>query len=69
MPDTEVAAAFFDGIIYPKGAAALKQLLYVIGAPDFKKALQQYFTAFAWSNVTTDDFINSISPSFPVAQI
>lgn len=35
VPDTDVARSVFDGITYAKGAATLKQLMFMIGEDSF----------------------------------
>lgn len=43
VPNTDVAASIFDGITYAKGAATMKQLMFVVGEESFSKALKNYF--------------------------
>jgi aminopeptidase N len=43
VEDTDVALSIFDGITYAKGAAVLKQLVFVVGEVGFQKGLQSYF--------------------------
>ena len=57
MPDTDIASSIFDGITYAKGAAVLKQLMFLVGENNFSKGLQSYFERFKWSNATIDDFL------------
>jgi aminopeptidase N len=65
VSDTDVAASIFDGITYNKGAAVLKQLMFVVGQANFSSALKSYFARFAWSNATIADFIQDFRPYFP----
>ena len=57
VPNTSVADSIFDGITYSKGAATMKQLLFLMKEENFSKALSQYFHKYAWSNATLIDFI------------
>lgn len=57
VPDTDVAASIFDGITYAKGAAVMKQLMFLIGEASFSQGLQAYFEQYKWSNATIDDFL------------
>jgi aminopeptidase N len=43
VPDTFTAESIFDGITYSKGAATMKQLMYLIGEESFSQALKSYF--------------------------
>ena len=64
VPNTSLATAYFDSITYRKGSTCLKQLLFLMGEDNFLKGLTDYFTKFAWSNGTIDDFLNSMSLYF-----
>lgn len=64
VKNTSVAQSIFDGITYAKGAATLKQLLFLMGAQNFSAALKDYFTKFAYKNTVLDDFINSLQAHF-----
>ena len=59
--DVATAAASFDNITYPKGAAVLKQLVAFVGEDVFVAALRSYFTKHAWGNTTLDDLIAEIA--------
>lgn len=61
VKDTSEAFASFDSITYGKGAAALRQLSFLVGEKTFQKALSKYFKEFATKNATTQDFLNSIA--------
>lgn len=55
---TEEADGVFDGISYSKGAACLKQLVYVVGFENWSKAMKVYFEKYAWKNAELADLIN-----------
>ena len=59
--DVETAAAAFDNITYPKGAAVLKQLVAFVGEDTFVTALRSYFRKHAWGNTTLDDLVAEIA--------
>lgn len=65
VPDTDVATANFDGIIYGKGAAVIEQLHYLIGHDNFSAGLKKYFDRFAWGNTTIDDLLEDLEEYFP----
>ena len=50
MEDTHVAESIFDGITYSKGAATMKQLMYLMGEEAFSKSLASYFHKYAFKN-------------------
>ena len=60
LADVESAAATFDDITYPKGAAVLKQLVAFVGEDVFVTALRSYFRKHAWGNTTLDDLIAEV---------
>ncbi|HEX8488437.1 MAG TPA: aminopeptidase N [Propionibacteriaceae bacterium] len=60
IPDTAAAAASFDAITYPKGAAVLKQLVAYVGEDNFVAALAAYFRRYAWQNTTLFDLVHEI---------
>jgi aminopeptidase N len=62
--DTFTAESIFDGITYSKGAATMKQLMYLIGEENFSKALAAYFKKHEFSNAILDDLLSSIEPYF-----
>jgi aminopeptidase N len=64
VPNTSLAKVYFDGITYRKGMMTLKQLSFIMGQDNFYKGVHIYFTNFAWSNGTIDDFLASIAPYF-----
>lgn len=57
VANTSVADSIFDGITYSKGAATMKQLLYLMTEDNFSKALSQYFHKYEWKNATIEDFL------------
>jgi aminopeptidase N len=60
LVDVAAAAATFDHITYPKGAAVLKQLVAYVGEDVFVSALRSYFRKHAWGNTTLEDLIAEI---------
>ena len=62
--NTEEIANYFDGITYSKGAAVLKQLMFLIGEKSFSQALGKYFLKYEWSNATLDDFIEIMNDEY-----
>ena len=64
VADTFTAESIFDGITYAKGAATMKQLMYLIGEDSFSKALAAYFKKHEFSNAVFDDLLNSMKPFF-----
>ena len=61
VADVATAAANFDAITYPKGAAVLKQLVAYVGEDTFLTALRGYFRDHAWANTTLDDLIAELT--------
>lgn len=61
VPDVRTAKSNFDGITYAKGASALKQLHFFVGAEGFRNGLRNYFKTYAWSNTRRENFIQSIA--------
>ena len=55
---TEEADGVFDGISYSKGAACMKQLVFVVGLENWSKAMKVYFERYAWKNAQLSDLIN-----------
>src|SRR6185369_2954688 len=58
--DVAAAAASFDGITYPKGASALKQLFALVGEPACVAGLRSYFAHHAWGNTTLTDLMREL---------
>jgi len=57
VDDVAAAAASFDGITYPKGASALKQLFAFVGEEACVAGLRSYFAKYAWGNTKLDDLM------------
>jgi len=64
VANTQVAESIFDGITYSKGAATMKQLMFVVTEEGFSKALSEYFHKFAWKNTILEDFIGAMQHQF-----
>lgn len=62
--DTEEIMNYFDGITYSKGAAILKQLLFIIGEKAFSRALGVYFGKYKWENARLEDFISALNTEY-----
>jgi len=60
-----VADSIFDGITYNKGAAVLKQLMFLVGDIGFSDALKKYFSRFMWSNADIKDLLDDLADFFP----
>ena len=62
MPVDDVAAAManFDGITYPKGASALKQLFAFVGEEACVAGLRAYFAKHAWGNTRLADLMSEL---------
>jgi aminopeptidase N len=58
--DVAAAAASFDGITYPKGASALKQLFALVGEQASVAGLRNYFAKYAWGNTTLTDLMREL---------
>jgi aminopeptidase N len=58
--DVAAAAASFDGITYPKGASALKQLFALVGETACVAGLRSYFAKHAWGNTTLTDLMREL---------
>lgn len=65
VKNTDVAMNNFDGITYSKGAALIKQLVYMVGTDGFQNGLKSYFSRFRWGNATIFDFLDDMKPYFP----
>ena len=50
VENTQIAESIFDGITYSKGAATMKQLMYLMGEENFSRALSDYFHKYAFTN-------------------
>lgn len=56
IKNTEETRTVFDGITYCKGAAILKQIMFILGEEGFSRAIAQYFSKYKWDNAKLDDF-------------
>ena len=61
VENTQIAESIFDGITYSKGAATMKQLMYLMGQDKFSQALSEYFHKYAFKNAKLDDLLNCLS--------
>ena len=68
VANTSVADSIFDGITYSKGAATMKQLLFLMKEENFSKALSEYFKKYEWSNATLIDFIAEMKKHYNVQE-
>jgi aminopeptidase N len=69
VDDTSTAESIFDGITYSKGAATMKQLMYLVGEDSFSAALKQYFHKFEFGNAVLDDLLASMDVYFQKSNI
>ena len=60
VDNTEQSETQFDGITYSKGAAVLKQLVYIIGFENFRDGMRHYFSFHKWRNADLEDFFTSL---------
>lgn len=67
VPETKLSASPFDDITYDKGAAVLQMLSSTLdkstldrSSSTFHKSLGHYVKKYAYSSVTTDDFLGSL---------
>eukprot|EP00727_Mastigamoeba_balamuthi_P010400 m51a1_g5983 hypothetical protein (881) ;mRNA; r:255994-258849 len=61
VADTNSTFQNFDGITYGKGAALLKQLVFVVGMEGFREGMRYYFNNHKWGNTTIENFIEAIN--------
>lgn len=54
---TADAEDIFDGISYGKGAAWLKQMLFMYGEDTLKEGLKTYFAKYSFKNTELKDFV------------
>lgn len=66
VANTSVAESIFDGITYSKGAATMKQLLFLMKEENFSKALSEYFHEYEWNNATIEDFLAHMQKHFTI---
>ena len=67
IKDTDESDDHFDNIVYYKGSALVKQMLYVIGKENFSNGLKEYFKAYKWQNTSFDDFINKMDEQLKIS--
>ena len=68
VANTSVADSIFDGITYSKGAATMKQLLFLMNQDNFSKALAEYFHKYEWNNATIEDFLAYMQKYFTITE-
>lgn len=56
----------FSNIPYEKGALFLREIEHKIGRDNFDKLLLEYFAAFSFKSITTDEFINYLDQTLLV---
>lgn len=56
----------FSNIPYEKGALFLREIEHKIGRDNFDKFLLEYFAAFSFKSITTDEFINYLEQTLLV---
>lgn len=61
VPNTGDAFANFDGITYGKGASALKQAAFYLGADAFRAGVRRYFKRHAFGNTVRRDFTGALA--------
>ncbi|MBI4425511.1 MAG: aminopeptidase N [Elusimicrobia bacterium] len=61
VPDTEQAAANFDGITYGKGASSLKLAAYLLGEDSFREGVRRYLKKRAFGNAERKDFMAALA--------
>jgi aminopeptidase N len=55
--------ALFDVYVYPRGAATVDMLRFVLGEELFWKAINHYVQKYEWQNVDTEELIDAIAES------
>ncbi len=60
-PDANSALENLDGITYPKGASALRQLAAYIGEDIFLSGVRKYLQTHEFGNATLQDFLHAMS--------
>ncbi len=61
IADVADAAAIFDSITYPKGAAVLHQLMIYVGEDAFVRGMRRYFAEHAWGNTALQDLMDALA--------
>jgi aminopeptidase N len=54
------AGQLFNTFVYVRGACVLHALRLLVGDDDFFRAIRDYYQAYAYSNASISDFINSV---------
>lgn len=62
---TEQSNDIFNSITYAKGAAVIKQLVFLINEKKFSDSLKQYFEKFKWKNADSNDLFQIIAENVP----
>ncbi|MGN6414814.1 aminopeptidase N [Flexivirga sp.] len=60
-PDANAALENLDGITYPKGASALRQLAAYLGEETFLSGVRRYLRAHEFGNASLQDFLRAMS--------
>jgi aminopeptidase N len=68
VANTSVADSIFAGITSSKGAATMKQLLFLMKEENFSKALSEYFHKYEWNNATIEDFLEYMQRHFAIKE-
>src|SRR3984893_14286124 len=59
IPNLEDAKSAYGAIVYSKAPAVLKQLAFVLGAENFRQALQLYLREHAYGNAEWNDLVHT----------
>ncbi|WP_265445717.1 aminopeptidase N [Flexivirga meconopsidis] len=62
-PDVHSALLNLDGITYPKGASALRQLEAYLGEDAFRQGVRNYLEQHSFGNATLQDFLDAMQAS------
>jgi aminopeptidase N len=65
VENTSQTRTIFDAISYSKGAAVIKQIVFIMGLESFSKSVQDYLSTHAWGNTSYVDFISKLSKRKP----
>ena len=63
--NTSQTRTIFDSISYGKGAAVIKQLVFVIGLESFKEGLKEYLIKYSFGNTDFYDLIGILCKKCP----
>lgn len=64
--DTEEAFLNFDAITYSKGASILKQLYFLAGKDNFRKALSNFLNHYSFTNAGLKEFLLELTLTAPL---